>query len=83
MESDDKRIVRVTVTLERADGTKRTYAVAEADPTQPVLGEFTWNRDPVEDVEAMVRNGWTFKCMKPGPLLDITVRASGVPVDAD
>jgi hypothetical protein len=83
METEASRVVQVTITLERADGTKRTYAVKELPDHGPVLGEFTWNREPVEDVEAMTRTGWMYKCMKPGPLLDLTVRASGAFVDAE
>ena len=83
MEADEKRVVRVSITLERADGVTRTYTVKESDPAHPVLGEFIWNREPVEDVAEMERTGWLYRCMKPGPLLDLTVRATGVPVDAD
>ena len=77
MESDPKRVTRVTVILERADGTKHTCSVAEIDPTRPVLDEFAWNREPVE--LPWSATGVSYRVFKPGPVLDLTVRASGAP----
>jgi hypothetical protein len=71
--------VKVTITVETDDGVEHSYVLVEANGV-PLLAEWSFSREPVDDHEATAHGGM-WRIRKPGPYMSIKLSAYGAVVE--
>lgn len=71
-----RSIAKIMVEIEYADGATMTFKVTGHEGGR-VHGEFSLDREPVEDLDAMASLGFGWRVMKPSPTARLTLSAAG------